>query len=434
LNVSLPYNRNRRYLTGIDYVVGALHEAGKKSIGNGAVSQAIIEVAGRLDEAALRSALQHISNRFPLLHGSVARDWLNLAPYWKAPPAGEILELKTIDLPSGSIEEANRLLAEHVNEPLESDRQHLRFLLVRIGDEQSKLGLLFDHRLFDAYGAEAFFRLIDATSQGKLGEIAPSIKTSEPAHLDHWKRRFASGQTLNRLLVQLQQKKVCALTIHFVHEPMTVEQTSRINKKAFEEIGMPILLPSAAARAVAAMQNAMPNPPLAGTQYLLFTSANMRGPGEEWASMFFNHFSFVYFSAPTEEKKTVKEMAIILRDQFFQHIKDKIPFAMQDAAVLGRIFPRSVVGKIINSMFNGRMCSFYFACLKESGYPGDTFMGLPASNLIHTPLAFAPPGMNLCMTFFAGRFNLVLSYLQGAMDNATAKQLLADFKSSLIEV
>jgi len=441
LKLSLPYNRHRRYLTGIDYVVGALHEAGKKSIGNGAVSQAIIEVTGRLDDSALRSALQQISNRFPLLHGYFARDWLNLAPYWKVPARIAPLELKVVDLPSGSIDEADRLLADHVNTPLESDRQHLRFLLVRIGTEQSKLGLLFDHRLFDAYGAEAFFRLIDATSQGKLDEIAPGIKTTEPAHLDHWKRRFASGKTLNRLLIQLQQKQVCALTmpatgtrqkIHFVHEPMTVEQTARINKKAFEEIGMPILLPSAAARAVAAVQSAVPNPPLAGTQYLLFTSTNMRGPGEEWASIFFNHFSFVYFSAPTDERKTLREMSITLRDQFFQHIKDKIPFAMQDAAALGRIFPRAIVGKIINSMFKGRMCSFYFACLKESGCPGGTFMGLPAANLIHTPLAFAPPGVNLCMTFFAGRFNLVLSYLQGAMDDATAKQLLANFKTSLI--
>jgi hypothetical protein len=441
LSLSLPYRRSRRYLTGIDYVVGALHEVGKKTIGNGAVSQAIIEVTGRLDEAAIRSALQQISNRFPLLHGCFARDWFNLAPYWKVPASSGEIELKVVDLPSGSGDESDRLLAEHVNEPLNSDRQHLRFLLIRIGNEQSRLGLLFDHRLFDAYGAEAFFRLIDATSQGKLDEIAPLIKTTEPAHLDHWKRRFASGKTLNRLLIQLQQKGVCALPmpkagvrqkIRFVQEPMTVEQTVRINKKAFEEIGMPILLPSAAARAVAAVQSAVPNPPLAGTQYLLFTSANMRAAGEEWASMFFNHFSFVYFSAPIEEKKTLKEMAIILRDQFFQHIKDKIPVAMQDAAALGRIFPRSMVGKIINSMFKGRMCSFYFACLKESGYPGETFMGLPATNLIHTPLAFAPPGLNLCMTFFAGRFNLVLAYLEGAMDDATAREILAKFKASLI--
>jgi len=52
---------------------------------------------------------------------------------------------------------------------------------------------------------------------------------------------------------------------------------------------------------------------------------------------------------------------------------------------------------------------------------------------VHTPLAFAPPGMNLCMTTFAGRFNLVLSYLEGAMDDASARKILERFKASLIE-
>ena len=87
--------------------------------------------------------------------------------------------------------------------------------------------------------------------------------------------------------------------------------------------------------------------------------------------------------------------------------------------------------RVTNSMFKGRMCSFYFACLKDCGYAGQDFMGLELENLIHTPLAFAPPGMNLCMTFYGGHFNLVLSYLEGVMDRATAEAILLGFKTSL---
>jgi len=250
LSFSLPYFRNRRYLTGIDWVVGALHEAGKKSIGNGAISQAILEIDGRLEDQPLRAALEQISRRFPLIHGHFARDWFNLAPYWKISAAAlnASIPLQVVDLPSGASAQADQLLVEHVNSPLEHDSQHLRFLLVRIGNEQSRLGLLFDHRLFDAYGVEAFFRLVDETAQGRLEEIAPQVKVTEPAHLDHWLRRLASGKALNRLLVQLQQRDVRALAmpqltghrerrqIRFVHESLTVEQTTRINQKAFEEI------------------------------------------------------------------------------------------------------------------------------------------------------------------------------------------------------
>ena len=126
-------------------------------------------------------------------------------------------------------------------------------------------------------------------------------------------------------------------------------------------------------------------------------------------------------------------MAKLLRDQLFQHMKDNLPAALEDAAALGRIFPRSLVARIINSMFKGRMCSFYFACLKDCGFSGKTFMGRPALNIVHTPLAFAPPGMNLCMTFFAGRFNLVLSYLEGAMEDETARQIMRRFKTTLVD-
>jgi hypothetical protein len=443
MTLSLPYFRSRRYLTGIDWVVGALHHASKKATGNGATSQAVLDIPAFLEEAPLRTVLNQISERFPLIHGQFARDWFNLAPYWKTPrwAKNANIELKVLSLPAGEEAKADQLLTDHVNTPMENDNQHIRFLLVRLGMNHSKLGLQFDHRLFDAYGAEAFFRLIDETFRGNLDAIAGKISITEPAHLDHWKRRFAAGKVLNRSLVELQKKEVRALAmppagqrrIHLVHETMTVEQTARINKKAFEEIGMPILLPVTAARAVDAVQKAVGTFPLEGQQYLLFTSANMRLPSQEWESLFFNHFSFVNLGAPTNENQTIKEVAIVLRDQFFQHAKDKIPQAMQDAAALGRIFPRSLVARVINSMFKGRMCSFYFACLKECGYPGTTFMGLPISNLYHTPLAFAPPGLNLCMTFFAGHFNLVLSYVEGAMEDATAKEILQRFKTALVE-
>ena len=106
---------------------------------------------------------------------------------------------------------------------------------------------------------------------------------------------------------------------------------------------------------------------------------------------------------------------------------------MEDAAALGRIFPRPLVAKVINSMFKGRMCSFYFACLKESGFPEKKFMGRDVVNLVHTPLAFAPPGLNLCMTWYGDHFNLVLSYLDGAIEDSVAREIVRAFKTSLVD-
>ncbi|CAN5513447.1 hypothetical protein BH10PLA1_BH10PLA1_09200 [soil metagenome] len=443
MSLSLPYFRNRRYLTGIDWIIGGLHSSARKSTGVGSFSQAILDVNGRLDESIIRQLLDQISARLPIIHGRVARDWMNIAPYWKIPGTGTTkpIPLRIVDLPSGSDCDAEQVLADHVNAPFESESQHLRVMLVRIGSEQSRLGLVFDHRLLDATGAEAFLRLIDETWQGRLEPIAAVMKQTEPAHLDHWLRRFSSGRRLNKLLYKLNEQDVCGLAIpprtaaarvKFVHESLTPEETAAFSVRAGEEIGMPIILPSSTARATLAMRKVFPETPLSGTQYMLSTSANARPTGQIWESFFFNQFSFLMFSVPKDAPDSTPAVAAMMRDQFFEQMRENIPAAMADAAVLWRIFPPWLVAKLTRFLFKGRMCSLYFACLRESGFTGETFLGLPATNIIHTPLAFSPPGLNLCMTYFGGRFNLVLSYLEGAMTDDEARRMMAAFKSSLI--
>lgn len=442
MSLSLPYFRNRRYLTGIDWIIGGLHSSARKSTGVGSFSQAILDVNGRLDDSIIRRSLDQISARLRIIHGRVARDWMNIAPYWKIPKAGTTtpIRLRVVDLPAGSHCDAEKALADHVNAPFESESQHLRVMLVRIGNEQSRLGLVFDHRLLDATGAEAFLQLIDETAQGRLEEFAGKMKQTEPAHLDHWLRRFSSGRRLNKLLYKLNEQDVCGLQIppkgaarvKFVHDSLTPEETAAFSVRAGEEIGMPIILPSATARATLAMRTVFPETPLPGTQYMLSTSANARPQGQLWESFFFNQFSFLMFSVPKDAPNDMPTVAGMMRDQFFDQMRENIPAAMADAAVLWRIFPPWLVAALTRFLFKGRMCSLYFACLRETGFTGDTFLGLPATNIIHTPLAFSPPGLNLCMTYFGGRFNLVLSYLEGAMTDDEAKRMMTTFKASLV--
>ncbi len=443
MSLSLPYRRNRRYLSGIDWIIGALHKSAFKTTGVGSFSQAVLDVAGWVDDAQLRTLLDQISARLPIIHGRVARDVLNLCPFWKIPRAGEHepLPLRVIDLAEGAEEAAQNNLADHVNSAFASESQHLRLMLVRLGRAKSRLGLVFDHRLLDATGAEAFLRLIDETAAGRLEQYASQIKQTEPAQLDHWLRRFSSGRRLNKLLYKLDEQDVCALSppakgaakrVKFVLDSLTADETAKVSDLAANEIGLPIILPSAAARATLAMRNVFPDTPLAGEQYLLSTSANSRPQGEPWETFFFNNFSFLMFSMPKSAADSTAEVAKLFRDQFIEQIRERIPDAMIDAAVLWRIMSPGLVAKLTRFLFKGRMCSLYFACVKETGYPSATFLGLPAINLVHTPLAFSPPGLNLCMTFFGGRFNLVLSYLEGVMSDEQAGEMMRVFKQSLV--
>jgi hypothetical protein len=428
----------------MDWILGALDHGARKRIGLGGFSQAILDLNGDLSSEILLPALNQISKRLPLIHGRVARDWLNLAPYWKVPRKTDPppIPLTVIDLPEEDLNAAERLLDDHVNKPFDSESQHLRFLLIRLGGRRSLLGMVFDHRLLDAFGAEALFRLIDLTFRGQLDEFAPLIKQTEPAHLDHWKRRLTSGRTLNHFLYRLNERTVCALQmppagvtrrIKFLHDSLTLEETADFNRRAVEEAGIPMTLPSAAARAIAAMRRAIPSPPLPGQDWLLFTSASARLPGQEWEKLFFNQFSMMTFSSEAKSTDSPSQIALTLRDQVFEQMKLQIPFAMQDAGALGRICPHWIGSRLMNLLAGGRFCSFYFACLRDTGFCGESFLGIPVQNLYHKPLVFAPPGLNICMTTFAGRFNLVISYVEDALSDTVAVQILREFKALLLK-
>jgi hypothetical protein len=442
LSFSLPYSRNRRYLTGIDWIVGLFDYTARRNIGLGGFSQAILEVEGRLDPQTIRSALDHLSKRFPLIHGRVARDWLNLAPYWKIEPTPAPIPLKVVELPAERGEEAVGLLDDHVNHPFDSRCEHLRCLLILVGGEKSFLGLVFDHRLLDAFGAEAIFRLMDLDQSGRLEEFAGQVEQTEPAHLDHWKRRLISGRTLNHYLFSLNEKTVSALAmpregqrrrVHFLHDSLTAEETAAFAARAGAEIGVPVMLPSAAARAIDAMRRAVPNPALPGEQCLIFTTAASRLPGQEWEKLFFNRFALMAFTSANDSHPTVAELAMELRTQLFEQMRLQIPFVMEDAGALGRICPHWIGSRLMRSLFSGRLGSFYFACIRDCGYPENTFFGRRVVNLFHKPLVFAPPGLNLCITSYAGRFNLVVSFIEEAISKAAAAEFLAVFKKSLRE-
>jgi hypothetical protein len=165
---------------------------------------------------------------------------------------------------------------------------------------------------------------------------------------------------------------------------------------------------------------------------MIFTTANLRVPGQEWETFLFNHIALLPYWLPSQGDLTAKDAAIEIRDQFFEHMKKQVPFALDDAAALGRIIPHAIGGRLLPIMASGRICSFYFACLRDSGFSEETFLGLPTVNLIHKPLALSPPGLNMCLTYFRGRFNLIVSYIEGYLDEPTARRLMREFKASIL--
>lgn len=100
--------------------------------------------------------------------------------------------------------------------------------------------------------------------------------------------------------------------------------------------------------------------------------------------------------------------------------------------MLMRICPYGLGSRLARIPFKGRMCSFYFACLRNSAFTAETFLGLGAVDLIHTPRVPPPPGVGICLTSFRGQIKVVLSYLEGVLDDRSAQQVMRRLKSRLI--
>jgi hypothetical protein len=195
---SIPYSKNKHYLTGIDWILHGFDCMNKRATGAGNAFQIVMELEGAPAENEARESLEHFIRKFPLLSGRTRRDY-NLAPYWETPSAARKAALHVRRLRDG--EDAFSVLEKGVNAPFDSDREHLAFYLLNAG-ENSHAAVKFDHRLFDAHGAEAFLSMFQEDWE-KAGACTWESPLPEPAHLSQWRGKFESGRHVNRALLRL---------------------------------------------------------------------------------------------------------------------------------------------------------------------------------------------------------------------------------------
>ena len=442
MKFALPASSRRRYLTGIDWSIGMLDAMTRHRTGAGNLSQIILHISGRLEVEPLHAALRAIAQRLPLIHGRVSRDWINLCPYWYVPKPRDDADIPVAvtDLAPGESDRAEQLLHEHVNTDLARLGPRLSFHLVRMGEAESRLGMVFDHRLLDAAGAELFIDMLDRTYRGELPQIAEQINQTEPARLDCWGRQFAAGRAVNGFRLKVSQQDVAALVMpspqrdrpyRFLFASVPETAIDKLSEQASAESGAPLLLPSIVARAAKAFAPLLGNAPLPGQQQLITVALNTRPNDTSWNHLFFNHLSFLMFGVPIDQAHEVASVARAVGQQFLEQMRDDMPGALANAAMLTRICPHVIGHRLARMPLKGRVCSFYLAFLPQPQFNSSTFLGLRIINLVHTPRVPPPPGIGLCLARFGEQWNLTLSWLDGVMHQSDAAHIIQRFHTLL---
>lgn len=423
-------SKRKRYLSGSDWVINTLDHMMKASTCAGNMSQIVLCFDSSLHENTVRPALNKFIRQFPVLHGTVSRD-LKLAPYWKIPvkaagePAFTVHRLN--DQPADAM---FPYLQKGINTPFRGRRDHLAFHLITSRD-RSMLAMVFDHRIFDARGAELFLNLFEK-SMSSDSHFSGDIAFASSAALTQWPKKFLAGRSVNRRIIALSKSAPQALrfpentdsTYRYHLLSFSEQETAEIYERAYNEAGYLMESPYLLSVIVRSMHELfMKRQPETGDSYLIPVTMDLRPGLDPLQEVFFNYVSYLFYQIPVSEAGDGNALIALLKQQMYDQVKSGFPKDLAEASLLTRIAPLPVLGKLLHLPLKGRMASFAFSHLGKSSYQQPSFMGAKVSNIFHMPRVPVPPGLGFFSNYYNGRLSLTMSWLDGLLSDGDVRMI-----------
>ena len=285
----------------MDWVVHAIDHTSKKFLGCGLLFQIVVELAGTLEKESLWGPLARYCECFPHLWGRAHRDFINLAPYWRINRGRGESKVEVVFRQAVDFEEALNLLSAELNTPFETEEICFKVLCVTVSDK-TVIGYTFDHRLFDARGAESFLQgFHDFWAQGLSQEF--QVRNAD-AGLDHWREKFEAGRKVRAGFASGENSMVR----HFTDRKSPQKGKNRFKIKLFDQIatqsiferaekraGVFMFLPYTLAISIQMIHSLFVRRGQREGDFVISVTRDMRVKGSSNVSILFNHFSVIYF-------------------------------------------------------------------------------------------------------------------------------------------
>jgi hypothetical protein len=416
-------SKKKRYLSGSDWVINTLDHLMKATTGVGNLSQVVLLLDAPLDESEVRNRLNAFVKQFLVLQGQVSRD-LKLAPYWKIPARpGRDVSLTVLNA-EGLLSRESILahFEKSANTPFHDDKEHLAFHLFK-DTERCLLAMSFDHRIFDARGAELFLNLFQQNMNDGSPAASGDIAFTSSAALTQWSKKFLAGRTVNRRIIALSKSSPRALPIprdgaasqryHLLS--FDQQETAHIYNRAYTEAGYLMESPYLLSVILQCVHELFTTKEEDGSSYLIPVTTDLRPNKEPLQEMFFNYVSYLFYQVPAGKVADRKCLIALLKQQMYDQVKSGFPKDLAEASLLTRIAPLPLLGKLLHLPMKGKMATFAFSHLGKSSYQHPLFMGRKVLELFHMPRVPVPPGLGFFSNYYNGRLNLVISYLDGLL-------------------
>jgi len=428
-------SKRKRYLSGSDWVINTLDRMMKSATCVGNISQIVMQLDSTVQQNDVRNALNRFVKKFPVISGSGARD-IRLAPYWKIPRKndGEIAFHAVARDNNASPGDIFSSLEKSANAPFRNKRDYLSFQFFPDGG-QNVLSMTFDHRLFDAKGAESFLNLFQQDVMD--GSVDGDIAFTSSAALTKWSRKFRAGQKVNRRIIALSKSTPEQLPLpregcgvyRYRLISFTPGETEDVYKRAYHEAGYLMESPFLLAVIIQTMNDLFIRRYRTQSSYLIPVTVDLRPNEDALQEIFFNYVSYLFYQIPVQEAGNRPKIIALLKQQMYDQIKAGFPKDLAEASQLTRIAPPSILGKLLHLPLEGKMATFAFSHLGKSAYQHGVFMGAKIENLFHMPRVPVPPGLGFFTNNFNGRLNIVLSHLDGLLKDEEVQMLEAGIRS-----
>lgn len=436
--VRLPSSKHKHYLTGIDWILHSFDHMNKRATGVGNAFQIVMELEGLPDEGEVRDWLGACLGKFPLLGGRARRDF-NLCPYWEMPshPRKAALAFDVHRLRAD--EQCLPLLVKGINTPFGSRREHLAFQLI-YGAGNSHAAVKFDHRLFDAHGAEMFLSMLQR-DWDEGGTCTWEPPPCEPAHLSEWRDKFEAGRHLNRALLGLTRNgppralpfrpKSTGPGFGFSGISFTERRSQEIIDRAEAEAGYLMAMPYTMALTIQALHSVFVNRGVGSGDYIIPVTMDTRVPGRRSREVFFNHVSLLLFRIEAREVEDFSGLLKSIKQQMYEQTSSGLHRHLLDASLLMRIVPLPMVSYLLKLYLKRDVASFCFSFLGETGHMPGHFMGKRVSRSYHMARVPVPPGLGVFFHHSHGRLSAHLSCARGLMSQVEADTVLEALNSRL---
>jgi hypothetical protein len=412
------------------------------------VALAVLELAGRLPDGALRLAVDRLAVAFPIVDARLHRRLPLGRPAWRLPrharpPAVERWREPGVggtDQPG--TERAVSDVETIVHDRLGAgppERSNLSFDEVFRADGTSALVITWRHVLLDAKGAELLVSAVDALGREScMGSFVQTAAESLAIDAESLRARLAGVRAVGLRLDALRepafrslggpkaQRSAARCRVMTLSGAAARTCLERAEKHSGAFAQMAFFL-ATAVRAHGAVFRARRVDPGA---YVVSIPVQTRRKGSN-GPIFQNHLSILLFGLP-HDTDDLGRLTRSIRVQLAEMMRQRLDQRWADGLRLARRTPSAILMRMMRRRFRGEIASFFHSFTDTFADNIATLLGTRVVNAYHVPSVAAPPGTGLFVGRHDQHVNVTLSWREHALDASEAEMMLDSVRSDLL--